>query len=174
MSTQLITSKNTSVNTTKLPAIYNAIKWNKLQECVRPLIVFDYGCGRKTDHIKEFLAKKDIQYIGYDPYWTSLKLEEFLDLIKESATIFKRAPVIICSNVLNVLPEWDLVWGVKRDITNCNKIYFIKVYEGDKSGVGKMTKDDCWQMNQPTRYYTSRFETVYKGIITCSLYTRFL
>ena len=38
---QKFTSANTSINTTKLPAIYNMLPLEKL----RGLTIFDYGCG---------------------------------------------------------------------------------------------------------------------------------
>lgn len=44
--------------------------------------------------------------------------------------------------------------------------YFIKVYEGNKSSVGKQTKKDCWQRNQPTESYMYSDEIIKCGIIT--------
>ena len=53
------------------------------------------------------------------------------------------------------------------------KPYFFKIYEGNKSGVGKQTKKDCWQRNQKTKDYLQQFDfagiyapIVYKGFIT--------
>ena len=52
------------------------------------------------------------------------------------------------------------------------KPYFFKIYEGNKSEVGKQTKKDCWQRNQKTKDYLQHFnfsETtpmIYKGFIT--------
>ena len=59
---QEFTSKNTSINTKKLPAIYNKIDWEKC----RGKIVFDYGCGKQEtiNLIQELLEPYDIDYIG--------------------------------------------------------------------------------------------------------------
>lgn len=173
-----VSSRNTSVNTTKLPAVYNAIKWDKLQDTFGELAVFDYGCGRRTDHIRSFLQRKGIDYyITFDPYWESdVGLNDFEKLLKNCKTRLEAQPVIVCSNVLNVISEWDKeVLAIKKYFLDSKQIYFVKVYEGDKSGQGRITKEDCWQWNKPAKdYITSPFEVVYKGIITCPLYTRFL
>ena len=62
---QEFTSANTSINTKKLPAIYNKIDWNKLIGKT----VFDFGCGKQEtiNLIRDFLEKYDIDYIPYDP-----------------------------------------------------------------------------------------------------------
>ena len=73
---QVITSKNTSINSSKLPAVYNKIDWDALMfqwykehNGLNPLgIVLDYGCGRYTQHIQDFVNSKGFYYIGYDPY----------------------------------------------------------------------------------------------------------
>ena len=44
--------------------------------------------------------------------------------------------------------------------------YFIKVYEGDKTFIGKQTKKNCWQRNQPTESYMYSDEIIKCGIIT--------
>ena len=41
---QIRTSKNTSINTSKLPAIYKKIDWEQF----RGQRVFDYGCGKMS------------------------------------------------------------------------------------------------------------------------------
>ena len=66
---QEFTSKNTSINIKKLPAIYNKINWNKLIGKT----VFDFGCGRPETVliIQNFLEQYDIDYIPYDPYHQS-------------------------------------------------------------------------------------------------------
>ena len=57
-----ITSKNTSINVKKLPAIYGRLNWDALRErwakitnFERTPVVLDFGCGRYTDHIEHFL-----------------------------------------------------------------------------------------------------------------------
>ena len=165
---QEFTSKNTSINTKKLPAIYNKINWDK----ARGKTVYDFGCGKPEtiNLIQDFLEQYDIDYIPYDPYHQSLA---------DQTVAFERrfdADVYICSNVLCVIKEYDNVQKVINEISNYttpykNKAFFFKIYEGDKTGQGRETKKDCWQRNQKTKDYLQQFnfgETtlIYKGFIT--------
>lgn len=169
---QNFTSKNTSINTKKLPAIYNKINWDN----VRGKTVYDFGCGKPetVSLILNFLEQYDVDYIPYDPYNQSLA---------DQTVAFERrfdADIYICSNVLCVIKEYDNVQKVINEISNYitnehpykNKIFFFKIYEGDKTGQGRETKKDCWQRNQLTKDYinlwdwTNMYPLIYKGIIT--------
>lgn len=174
-----ITSKNTSINVKKLPAIYGRLNWDALRErwakitnFERTPVVLDFGCGRYTDHIEHFLATKGFIYKGYDPFWKSKK-ENYEALSSE-------AYIIICSNVLNVIANKETVNNIQRYIRDFSflaslgktlvkepSFYFITVYEGDKSGIGRMTKPDCFQRNETLDNYIFRYEDViYKNTIT--------
>lgn len=174
-----ITSKNTSVNSKKLPAIYNRLNWNALREHWAKLtkfnrtpIVLDFGCGRYTDHIEHFLATKGFIYKGYDPFWKSKK-ENYEALSSE-------AYIVICSNVLNVILDEETFDNIQRYIRDFSflaslgktlvkepSFYYITVYEGDKSGIGYITKPDCFQRNETLDNYIFRYENViYKNTIT--------
>ena len=173
-----ITSKNTSINVKKLPDVYKKIDWDALMSQwykehngLNPLgIVLDYGCGRYTQHIQDFVNSKGFYYIGYDPYWN--KIDFMLEIEQISKINGGGVVAIICSNVLNVIPSW---MGVKRvdallkslAFGLAKKRIFTTVYEGDKSCVGRETKKDCWQWNRPTKSYLfSSQQIVRKGVIT--------
>lgn len=176
-STQVITSKNTSINSTKLPAVYNKINWNKLMKewmiqngGENPIgIVLDYGCGRYTDHIQDFVNSKGFYYLGYDPYWKNVDFANELDQI--SKINGGGLAAVVCSNVLNVIPWWE---GVKRVSSLVHYLgylarnrYFLTIYEGNKSGVGQETKKDCWQWNKTTDCYLfTAQDDIKKGVIT--------
>lgn len=72
MNKQEFTSKNTSVNKAKLPAIYNKLNWKFIKETDKAYFVndcvIDYGCGKYIDHIKSFLKNKGFYFMGYDLY----------------------------------------------------------------------------------------------------------
>ena len=178
MKNQPITSKYTSINSSKLPAVYNKIDWEMLMsqwmkehDGENPLgIVLDYGCGRYTQHIQDFVNEKGFFYIGYDPYWNKI---DFMNEIEQVSKINGGGVVaIICSNVLNVIPSWMAVKGLDAILKSlafsyANKRLFTTVYEGDKSHVGRETKKDCWQWNRPTKSYLfSSLQTIHKGVIT--------
>lgn len=184
VATQGITSKNTSINSTKLPAIYNKINWDKLEadwieqhDGQNPIgIILDYGCGRYTQHIEDFVNKKGFYYIGYDPYWNPCDFQEEIDQI--SKINGGGLVAIICSNVLNVIPSWNGAKEVYRVIHYLawpKAKYFFTVYEGDKSGRGRVTKEDCWQWNRPASNYVFGYnDKLTKGVITDKTWGQFL
>lgn len=153
---QTYTSKTTSVNTTKLPLVYNKINWEALKSvnpCVR---VFDIGCGRETSHIEQFLLSMGISYYRYDPYWVGNTLKDVVKAIKEYKFVTGGIVVLICSNVLNVITPWKEVMKLKKWIEEVADIYFITIYEGNRTGIGKQSKEDCWQHNKPTINYVEK------------------
>lgn len=164
---QQFTSKNTSINTKRLPTIYSKLNLERL----RDKTIFDYGSGKieTVRIIREKLESYDIDYIPYDIYNLS-NADNCYALERR-----KEADVYICSNVLNVIKEDDIVQMIIDEIVQLSntKPYFFKIYEGNKSEVGKQTKKDCWQRNQKTKDYLQQFDfgkistsIVYKGFIT--------
>lgn len=163
---QQFTSKNTSINTKRLPTIYSKLNLERL----RDKTIFDYGSGKieTVRIIREKLEAYDIDYIPYDIY--NLSPADNCYALERR----KEADIYICSNVLNVIKEDEIVQRIIDEIIQLSntKPYFFKIYEGNKSGVGKQTKKDCWQRNQKTKDYLQHFncsETIpiiYKGFIT--------
>lgn len=164
---QQFTSKDTSINTKKLPTIYSKLNLERL----RDKTIFDYGSGKieTVRIIREKLEAYDIDYIPYDIY--NLSPADNCYALERR----KEADVYICSNVLNVIKEDDIVQMIIDEIVQLSntKPYFFKIYEGNKSEVGKQTKKDCWQRNQKTKDYLQQFDfgkistsIVYKGFIT--------
>ena len=181
-----ITSKNTSVNSTKVPAIYNKLSWVGLYNWFRQekgyrttFRIFDIGCGRNPQLIHDFLADEFKSYairwedLPYDPYW----LDENINNRSLKTWYDNREDIgcVICSNVLNVLENDTqvirLLEMMRKGWKENGVPYFITVYEGDKSGIGKVTKNDCYQRNLRTKAYLDLEdkglnEVVYKGVIT--------
>ena len=164
---QQFTSKNTSINTKRLPTIYSKLNLERL----RDKTIFDYGSGKieTVRIIREKLEAYDIDYIPYDIY--NLSPADNCYALERR----KEADVYICSNVLNVIKEDDIIQMIIDEIVQLSntKPYFFKIYEGNKSEVGKQTKKDCWQRNQKTKDYLQQFDfgkistsIVYKGFIT--------
>ena len=48
---QTFTSAGTSINRDKLPAVFRKADFTSRA-------IFDYGCGKYTDHIREYLNRK--------------------------------------------------------------------------------------------------------------------
>lgn len=130
---QEFTSANTSINSKKLPAIYKMIS-DLVTENDN---VIDFGCGKYFDNYN-----LPANYHGYDPY--NRPNSEELNI---------KYDVALCSNVLNVIMEKEVRRQLLEDLKHIAKRVFITVYEGDKSGKGKKTKEDCYQLNRKHNDY---------------------
>lgn len=173
MTTQTYTSANTSVNSSKLPYIYNHIDWEYVMRKTMLThgyasyynpVVLDFGCGKYTAHIWDFVTSKGFNWIGYDPYNGHECVENMWELF------FSPVDLIVCSNVLNVIKESEIVTEI-HDLFQKKRIeqgcpYLIKVYEGNKSGIGKESKKGCWQRNESTVNYMRYNEAIVKQLIT--------
>ena len=80
---------------------------------------------------------------------------------------------LVCSNVLNVIKEDEVIDEILKHMLSINAdLYLFTVYEGDKSGKGKVTKKG-YQRNQKLNFYYSLLEHYFstvsnqKGILVC-------
>ena len=65
---QRYTSKDTSVNTGKLPFLFSHLE-SLIGKAEKPdHYILDIGCGKETAHIREKVKSLGWGYIGYDPY----------------------------------------------------------------------------------------------------------
>ena len=153
---QTHTSKNTSINKENLPRIYTHINWGYF----KGMRVLDYGCGRYTEHIKKLMWRYDIEWYGYDPYWQ-------IDSLNKEA-LHCKPDIVICSNLFNVLDNYRDVTRIHDYIRyKLRPIYFFyTVFEGDLSKIGKETKTDCWQRNEPLEEYLYSDEVIKCRIAT--------
>lgn len=135
---QAYTSKGTSVNTRKIPAIFNKIDCN--------LSVFDWGCGKAPEIIREHVESHGGTYYGYDPF---NGVGEF----PKGRTF----DVVTFSNVLNVIAEDKILIDEVFTALTLAPMVAVAVYEGNRSGIGKQSKADCYQRNQPLSWYKDFF-----------------
>lgn len=160
---ELITSRNTSVNKDTIPAIYT--KLNK--DSVYGTHIFDVGCGKWTKHIAKYAKENGLceYYHGFDPF---NQKPDHNAKITDTAwkEKFENNPnVFISSNVLNVIQNAERqraylqsIFRMMKDIDEC----YITVYEGNKSGIGKITKKDCWQENKKLIEYFELVNMAYR------------
>ena len=155
------TSKGTSVNSVKLPRIYNKVDFDDLMTCCG-LLVFDYGCG-KYDNAKDFIEGMGGTWWGYDPYNRP-------EVLNNSALFWEGyCDCLICSNVLNVIAEDDIIERLVYDHFWTETPFFVTVYEGNRTGKGAVSKEDCYQRNERVQKYLKYFPegtAIYKGVIT--------
>ena len=148
---QNYTSKDTSINRTKLPSIYR-----KLGDKIRGKRILDYGCGKYVDHIEKYLDSMQCYAFFYDPYNRSV--EENYKWV--SACGFQQDDVSICSNVLNVIDDEKTIIEIIHVLGFFAKDAYITVYEGDKSGRGRQTGKDQYQRNEKAAAYLERIRNL--------------
>ena len=138
---QTFTSRQTSINSGKAPAIYGM---KRAIDTMTGKNVIDIGGGR-FDTAKEAARKYSAVVSIYDPYNRSEA--------HNREVIGGAYDVAVISNVLNVIDSE----AARRDVVQLAgskaDTVLITVYEGDKSGNGRQTAADSWQENRSTADY---------------------
>ncbi len=167
MINQEFTSKNTSINSSKLPRLFSI--GHNLMLFKKSSTNLDLGGGR-FNNVHDFLFNKyGTTNLIYDPYNRSrTHNRKVLDLTS------KGTHSVTLSNVLNVIKEeqykLELLKLAKERILP-NGVCLISVYEGDRSSIGRQTRVDQWQENKKLSEYLSlvlycfKSATVKQGII---------
>lgn len=142
---QTITSASTSIST--INKIYKLLPEMGYKPKTR---ILDFGCGKYDKNEKE-AEKHGYIWLGYDPYNRSNKENKMtLDCLE-----YASPHIIICSNVLNVIQEDNVlmdVLGQLYDYADDDTDIYITIYEGNKSGIGKVTTKG-YQRNQKLDNY---------------------
>ena len=156
-SDQRISSSATSVNSSKLPAIFSLVRFQPGS------INLDYG-GGKFDNAEEFLNDRyDATNLVYDKYNRSS--EHNSNVLKE---VRKNggADTVTLSNVLNVIAEPEerlaVLRNCKRFVKPGGKVY-ITVYEGVK-GKGPSETKSGYQLNRQTKDYEDELKEVFNSV----------
>lgn len=155
---QKYTSKNTSINSKKLPAIFGKVA--RHYGWTQSSVNFDIG-GGKFDNASTYLKEQyQVENLIFDPHNRS---------DSHNATIIRSlsltpADTATISNVLNVICERDIqksLIQLAHDNLKVGGLLFITVYEGNKSGIGKQTGKDQWQENKRLCDYKVLIEEVF-------------
>lgn len=153
---QEFSSAATSINSTKLPAIYSMVNFHAGD------VVVDFG-GGKFDNAVNYLKDKDVTLLVYDPYNRSAEHnKEVLRILKENGG----ADAAVNSNVLNVIKEPEAREAVLRNIKKITKSgapVYITVYEGKGDGAEGPTKSG-YQLNRKTADYTDEIGKVFSNV----------
>ena len=82
---------------------------------------------------------------------------------------------MICSNVFNVIKEKEVIYDLYFMIASFNVPFFITIYEGDKTWVGRETKKDCYQRNETIDAYVLTYlDKIKHGVITRERYFEYI
>lgn len=153
---QEFSSAATSINSTKLPAIYNMVNFRPGD------VVVDFGGGR-FDNAVNYLKDKNVTLLVYDPYNRSAEHnKEVLRILKEHGG----ADAAVNSNVLNVIKEPEAREAVLRNIKKITKRgapIYITVYEGRGDGAEGPTKSG-YQLNRKTSDYMDEVGRVFSNV----------
>ena len=139
------TSAATSINSSKLPAVFSRVQFK------RGTVNLDIG-GGKFDNATEFLATQGVKNYIYDPYNRS----EAHNRAAARATENGQSDTVTISNVLNVI---DTLEGRQQVLANAvdalkpDGTAYITVYEGNGSGEARTTGADQFQLNRKLRDY---------------------
>lgn len=146
-------SAATSINSSKLPAIYNMVNFKEGD------VVIDFG-GGKFDNAVEYIKDKGATLLVYDPYNRSAEHnEQVLSTLEENGG----ADAAVNSNVLNVIKEPEARQAVLQNIKKLLKPgapVYITVYEGRGDGVEGPTKSG-YQLNRKTEGYLEEVQDVF-------------
>lgn len=163
---QTFTSSATSINRSKLPAVYRKTTLSR----TTPFVV-DYGCGKYIDHIQSFLDGLGKVLYPYDPFNQPDAVNiHTIDFIRWASRTRNEID-IVCSNVLNVIDSDGEVSRIchyiEQIVNDTGGTAYITVYEGNRSGVGRQTGRDQYQRNEPLREYLRFFHgaTIKNGMI---------
>lgn len=153
---QEYTSANTSINSTKLPAIFSMVSFKP------ETINLDYG-GGKFDNATKALENKGVTNLIYDPYNRSAgHNKDTIDTIRKNGG----ADTATCSNVLNVIKEPNARRAVIRNIYNLLKndgVAYFTVYEGTGKGDEGPTKSG-YQLNKKTADYIDEISSIFPSV----------
>ena len=153
---QEFSSAATSINSAKLPAIYNMVEFRPGD------VVVDFG-GGKFDNAVNYLKDKDVTLLVYDPYNRSAEHNtEVLRILKEHGG----ADAAVNSNVLNVIKEPEAREAVLKNIKKITKRgapIYITVYEGRGDGAEGPTKSG-YQLNRKTGDYMDEVGSVFSNV----------
>lgn len=146
-------SAKTSINSKKLPAIYNMITLPEGS------VGIDYG-GGKFDNAVEALAEQGVTLHVYDPYNRS---QQHNRAALKALRANGGADFAINSNVLNVIKEPEARLNVLENIKTITKPgapIYITVYEGSGKGNEGVTKSG-YQLNRKTADYLEEIQQVF-------------
>lgn len=129
--------------------------------------ILDYGGGR-YDLNTEYMKERGVDVSVYDKFNRS---EEHNVRVLNSARQ-TQPDYVVCSNVLNVIMEDEVIDGILEDIASFGARTLIAVYEGDRTGTGRETSKG-YQRNTKLSEYVPMvqkyFDIISKknGILEC-------
>lgn len=150
---QKFTSAKTSINKNRIPVLFSKVDFTGVES------ILDYG-GGKFDNTKNLFQSKGKKFFVYDKFNRSEKHNESVLRAVQGGV-----DIVTCSNVLNVIDSHTARLQVIKDCYNYTKDKAVfTVYEGDKTGIGRSTQKDCFQLNRKTKDYLEEISSVFSKV----------
>jgi len=141
----------TSVN--QVPALHKRVEWQD------GTVNLDLG-GGKFDTATEWLAGRGVRNLVLDRFNRDPEHNRsVLDEVSESG-----ADTVTVANVLNVIRDPEMRQEVVRtaaELVRPGGTVYFSVYEGDRSGEGRVTAQGSWQENRKLRSYLPEIAAVF-------------
>ncbi|HDN27435.1 MAG TPA: hypothetical protein ENG03_10135 [Thioploca sp.] len=117
--------------------------------------VLDIG-GGKYDTNKIYATGLGVKLYVYDKFNRSEA---------ENAQALACDPdVIVCNNVLNVIDDGQAMRNLIAFCASYEVSCYFTVYEGNKSGIGRPSKKECWQRNWKTADYVPILRKYFRSV----------
>jgi hypothetical protein len=120
------------------------------------LTVLDIG-GGKFDANKQFAEAFGVKLYVYDKFNRSAE--------ENREALACQPDVIICNNVLNVIDDGQALRNVIALCASYQVPCYFTIYEGDKSGIGGKSKEDCWQRNWRSGKYVPILKKIFHSVV---------
>ena len=133
-------------------------KWGIFRKGTRNV---DIGAGR-FDKATEFLANLGVENLPFDP----VNRDETTNRRIAEEVKANPADTATVHNVLNVIDNDEVVDGIINQAARAIKrsgTTIFTIYEGNRSGVGKITRDG-YQRNAPARSYVHRIKKFFDSV----------
>lgn len=154
---QAYTSADTSINQSKLPSGYKQLR--KLGVFKEGQVIIDIGGGRFDNAVDSVREQEGAEVLVYDPFNRDKEHNEAV--VRRVAD--GGADVAVSNNTLNVIEEEANQRRVVQQAYNAiksGKEAHFTVYEGDRTGTGKITSKG-FQHNKKTAEYLPLIESVF-------------
>lgn len=155
-------SSKTSINATQLPKTFAYL--DKIGGVKAGDTIADVG-GGQFDNAVDWAKERGANLHIYDPYNRS---DEHNDA-SLAASHNGKSNVVTCNNVLNVIKEPEyrahVISHAAQSLHPEGTAYF-KIYEGDKSGLGKSTQGgESWQNNLGHKAYVPEIQQHFNNVV---------
>lgn len=146
-----MTNQSQGTSRKQVPATFKRVAWKS------GTYNFDMGCGKYPELFTHALARKGVHNLPLD-IPQGIEPQESIDYLGSHV-----CDTVTCNNVLNVIRSMRTRLEVIRachGVLKSNGIAYFLIHQGDRSGVGRKTRDG-WQNNKLAAKYVREIQHVF-------------